>query len=272
MQNQTDSPLDQTLGNFMAMTAKSTVAIVVPLFGYWNDVEDNMMNGEVLSVALRHVQSTLHNVILIFVAHPASLENDMSNPYSVVNVLTKYAQGGNTMSVPVSRDATYGDYIAEGMDVALNSTKASFICVFNPWVITQGGALEVLIDRTNFGDNAKVVSGFNMRPLLDPELFDMFKSTTPIEELDLSTNLMCMSRQIAELINFEEGFHTHKYVERNIWQTIQTARFHCITTQRVPIFEFDFPWDHYETREQLQSDEYKFVTKWGYSPGILDRP
>lgn len=257
-------PLETALGNFMAITAKSTVAVVIPLYGYWNDIPDNPVNGEVLAAVLKRMYSNIHHVILIFVAHPESIPNEPGQKNTVGSIIMGKAQGGNVLNVAVSRDSSYGEYVAEGMDAALENTTASFIVVFNPWVLIQDGALDVLIDRANFGDNAKVISGYDVREAITPEAFDLYKTTAPIEQYDLSLNFLGMPRYAAEIMKLDPEFKTHSFLERDMWQRMFSKGYDVITTQRLPIFPFDFPWTNYETKEQFDLDRAHFVKKWGF--------
>jgi hypothetical protein len=259
------APLETALGNFMAITAKSTVAIIIPLYGYWNDVPENPVNGEVLNAVLRRVYSNIHHLILVFVAHPQSVPHDPKDKDSVGNILLAKAAGGNVLNVSVGRDATYTEYITEGLDAAMNGTKASFFVVFNPWVLIQDGAIDVLIDRANFGDNAKIISGFDVREAISPEAFDIYKTSTPREQLDLSLNFLGMPRFVAEMLQLDPEYKTHKWLERDMWQRMFSTGFDVITSQRLPIFPFDFPWNSYETKEQFDGDRAHFIKKWGFN-------
>jgi len=258
------APLESALGNFMQITAKSTVAVVIPLYGYWNDVPDNPVNGEVLSAVLRRVYSNVHHLVLVFVAHPQSIPHSETDKNSVGNILISKAAAGNVLNVAVERDATYSEYVSEGIDAALNATNASFIVVFNPWVLIQEGAIDVIVDRANFGDNAKIISGFDIRSVIEPELFDSYKNSMPIEQWDLSLNFLGMPRFVAEMLQLDPEIQTHKFLERDIWQRMFSKGFDVIASQRLPIFPFDFPWTSYETKEQFDGDREHFTKKWGF--------
>lgn len=262
------APLDAALGNFVQMTAKSTVAVVVPLYGYWNDIPDNPVNGEVLSAVLRRVYSHVHHLIFIFVANPQTIEHKEGDAESVGNILISKAQGGNVLNIAVPRDASYSEYITEGLTAALEDTKAQFMIVINPWVLIQEGAIDVMVDRANFGDNAKIISGFDIRSAIEPENFDQFKASFPKEEFDLSLNFLGMPRFAAEMLHLDHAFKTHRFVERDMWQRMSAANFDVITSQRIPIFPFDFPWGDYETRDMISMDEATFVKKWNFNPGF----
>jgi hypothetical protein len=265
------APNESALGNFMSITAKSTVAVVIPLYGFWNDIKDNPVNGEVLGSVIGRVYSQVHHLIYIFVAHPQTIENDPLNPESVHNILLSKAVGGNVLNVAVERDAPYADYVQEGITAALEDTKAQFIVVFNPWVLIQEDSIDVIVDRANYGDKAKIVSGFDMRSLIEPEGFASYKNTQPIEQWDLNLDLLCMPRFIAEMLTLDPEFKTHAFLERDMWQQIVTKGFDVISSQRIPIFPFDFPWTNYETRQDFAADEVRFQRKWHFNPGLKHR-
>lgn len=261
--------LDDTLGNFMSVTAKSKVAIIVPLYGYWADIKDNFLIKEhILSIVMNRVYSNVHQLYVVFVANPQSLPNEGADQYSTVNVILGKSQGGNVKTIPVARDATYPQYIEAGMDCAINETNAQFMLVFNPWVMLQDGAIDILVDRINRGDDAKVISGFDFRSLVEPEAFDQAKMTIPKEEWDFSFNFMGMARFMAEMIKFDTNYKTHQFMEKDIWQQVFSMGFGVISSQRVPIFPFDFNWKNYESKEDFDQDREHFNKKWSFDPGL----
>lgn len=267
---QAEQPLDRTIDNFMSITAKSTVAVVVPLYGFWGDIPENPVNGEVLKLALSRLYSNVHHLYIIFVAHPQSLPNDIKDPNSVANILLGKSKMGNTRNIAVSnRDATYNEYVGEGMKCAVEETNAQFIVIFNPWVMIQEGGLDVLVDRVNRADDAKVVSGYDVRSIIETENFDSYKNNIPSEEWDFSFNFVAMPRYVAEMISFETNYLTHVFLERDIWQQVAQKSFAVISSQRVPIFPFDFPWNEYEKKEDFDGDKQYFSKKWRFDPGLI---
>lgn len=264
-----DQPLSKTLDNFMNVTAKSTVAVIVPLFGFGDDVPDNQVNGEVLAVTLPRLYSSIHHLYLIFVAYPDSLPNDPQDPRSVSNILAGQTKKGNTKFIPVERNAPYSKYISEGMDYALTETNAQFVVVFNPWVMIQDGAIDQLIDRTNRADDAKVVSGLDLRSVIDPEGFDQYKDNSPYEEMDLVLDFMAIPRYLAEQLEVDSEYLTHTLLQRDLWQQVSRKSFYAITSSRVPIFPFDFPWSDYESKTEFNADRQRFAGKWRFDPGIV---
>jgi hypothetical protein len=265
-----EATLYKSLQDFMSVTAKSTVAIVIPLYGFWADIPDNPVNGQVLSLVLNRLysNSNMHQLYFIFVAHPQSLPNDPKDPKSVSNILMRHAKMGNTKNIPVGRDATYAEYVREGMEYAINETQAQFIVVFNPWTLIQHGGLDVLIDRCNRADDAKIVSGFDLRSVIEGEQFDSYKNNTPSEDWDLTFNFVAMPRYAAEGITLDPEYQTHAFLERDVWQQAAGMNYAVIASQRIPIFPFDFPWSDYETRESFEADRAHFAAKWRFDPGI----
>jgi len=263
-----DSQFDKTITDFMNVTAKSNVAVIVPLYGFWNDIQDNPVNGEVLKITLDRLYSNVHGLYLIFIAHPQSLSTDTKDPLSVGNVLAAKSKMGNSTFLPIERTAAYVEYVAKGIEYALNETKAEFIVVFNPWTLIQHGAVDVLVDRCNQGDNAKVVSGFDIRSVIEPESFDNYHYTIPKEQYDLSFDFLAMPRFVAEMLEIDPNYKTHMFLQRDLWQQVGQRSFTPITTQRVVIFPFDFPWEDYEGRGEFEADREYFNGKWRFDPGI----
>lgn len=260
--------LDESIKDFMSVTANSSVAVIIPLYGFWSDIEDNPVNGELLKVALDRLYSNVHHLYLVFVANPQSIPNEMNNPHSVANILISKSRQGNVQNLSVPRNATYPEYIKEGMDFAINETNARFMVIFNPWTMIQENAFDMIVDRSNRGDEARVISGYDVRSIIEPENFDGYVNRTPNEEFDFSFNFASMPRFMAEMIKIDTNFQTHVFVQRDIWQQVAQMGFAVITTQKIPIFPFDFPWSNYETKEQFDEDKEKFAKKWGFNAGI----
>jgi hypothetical protein len=260
--------LDETIKDFMSVTAKSTIAVIIPLYGFWGDIPDNPINGDVLKVALDRLYSNVHHLYLIFVGNPQTIPSDMSDPSSVANILLSKSKMGNVQNIPVPRNATYNEYVKEGMDFAIHETNAQFMVVFNPWTMIQEHSLDMIVDRANRADEAKVISGYDVRSILEPENFDVYRNNMPNEEFDFSFNFVAMPRFMAEMISVDVNYKTHVFAQRDIWQQVAQQGFAVISTQKIPIFPFDFPWKDYETKEQFNEDGETFRKKWGFNPGI----
>lgn len=262
--NSPESPVDK----FVNLTAKSSVAVIIPLYGYWNDIKDNPVNGEVLSAVLKRVYSNVHHLYIIFVANPQTIPADPNDPESVANILVAKSQGGNVKNIPVERTANYAEYVREGMTYALTETNAQFMVVINPWVMIQEGGIDSIVDRANRADDAKVVSGFNVRSVIHPEGFDSYSTPVPKEAWDISFDFLATPRFAAEMVAFDENYTTHKFLELDIFQTMRTKGFSVISSQQIPVFPFDFPWKDYEKSEMYDADRAYFIKKWGFDPGI----
>ena len=260
--------LEQTLKNFVSRTARSSVAVIIPLFGFWKDAE-TPVDGEALKITLDRLYSNIHGLYLIFVAHPESLPTDKEDPLSVGNILAGRTKMGNTIFLPVKRNDNYVKYLQEGLDCALNETKAEFVMIFNPWVLIQQGSVDILIDRCNQRDDAKVVSGFDLRSVIEPENFDNYTYNIPKEEYDLSFNFLAMPRFIAEMLKLDSNYKTHIFLQRDFWQQVMQRSFAPIASQRILVFPFDFPWEDYETKEEFTADREYFNSKWRFDPGIV---
>lgn len=254
--------------NFINQTAKSNVALIVPLYGYWNDIQDNPVNGEVLAAVMRRVYSSVHNLIVIFVGNPETIPSDPSNPESVANILMTKSQAGNVKSIPVARTASYTEYVREGMTYALEETNAAFIAVLNPWVMIQEGGIDAIVDRANRADDAKIISGFNVRSVIEPESFDSYRVNVPKEEWNINFDFLCMPRFVAEMVPLDPGYATREFLEVDIFNAMRHKGFAVVSSQQMPIFTFDFPWKDYESSDTFEIDRVHFTTKWGFDPGI----
>lgn len=252
-----------SLHAFINKAQKAKVAVVVPLFGYWADAPSQQLNEETLKYVLDRVYSNIHNVVLIFVAEEKRLTPD------VANLLVAKGMAGNTKGVPMAMGSKYGEYLRAGIDMALDDeVAADYVIVVNPWVMMQFNGLDILIDRIN-RDDAKIVSGFDVRNVLLPEQFDVQNYNIPQETRAIDVNLFGMKRATAEIINFDEQFKTHYFIGRDAWQSIFAKGFESVITQRVPIFSFEVDWHEFETAEQYEEDRQHFTSKWHYEAGDI---
>jgi hypothetical protein len=264
-------PIDEAVEHFMTQTTKSSVAVVVPLYGYWNDVIDNPVNGEVLELVLQRIYSKVHHLYIIFVANPQSLPNDFGDSKSVANIIISKSQGGNVKNIPVSRDATYTEYVREGMEFALSATNAQFVVVINPWVMIQEGGLDALIERVNRAGDAKIVSGTNIRTLLQPGQegeFDRYHVASPMERQETDFNFLGIARYAAEMITFDPAYKTKDFLEVDIFQSMRAKGFAVISSDQIPIFPFDFPWSDSVDRAMFEEDRAHFIKKWTFDCGL----
>ena len=257
----TDNPnLNNTLDNYIAATSKSKVAVIVPLFGYWNDVKTDQLNEETLKWSLDRIYSSVHNIYIIFVGELGRTAQP------VADILIGKKQGGNVIGVAAKRGWTYADYLREGFKVAQKETDAAFIINVNPWLLCQHNGIDILVDRIN-RDDVNIVSGFDTRGTVQ-EGFDMLKYNAPIEENDLNLDFMGMKRYAAEMIDIDINYKSHYFIARDMWQSSFAKGFNVITTQSLPIFSFDIDWSDLESREDFEADKAYFISKWKFDPSI----
>lgn len=253
----------------MNVTAKSQVAVIVPLFGYSNEIPDNpLLKDHVLSIVMNRIYSNVHQLFFIFVAVPETLENNPSDPASVSNVLLARDRAGNVKNIPVGREATYPQYVAAGMEYALHETKAQFVMVVNPWVLIQEGAVDAIVDRANRADEAKIISGYDMREKVEPEEFDTYRNSNLKEQWDISLDFLAMPRFAAEMVKWENGYLTHFFMEQDLAQSMKGLGFAVISYPQAGMFPFSFPWKQHELKEQYNVDQETFTKKWGFSIGL----
>ncbi len=257
-----ETTLDRTLKTFIGVTAKSRVAVIVPLFGYRKDIEGNQLGVETLKATLDRIYSGVHQTYILFVGSP-----DRMSP-EVQNYIYVKSQAGNARGIKVDTNASYSEHIKEGLDAAINDTDANYFVIVSPWTIVQHGGLDVIIDRINRSDNAKIVSGYDLRGIISDSEFDEKTFQIPREERDLNFNFVAVTRSFGEMLEIDTRIRTHQYLARDIWQTMYSKGYDVITTQRVPIFSFDIDWLQYEPSGEFEADKLYFISKWGFSPEI----
>ena len=177
-------------------------------------------------------------------------------------------QGGNCIGVHVPNDATYPEYITEGLRVALEDTDAEYILNVNPWVVMQHGVIDTLVDRVNVGDDSSIVCGYDLRTEITPDAFDDYKCLIPKEEHAISFNALAMKRYTAEVLPIDKNYKTRRFMERDVWQTLFSQGRVSIATQRSPIFSFDIDFTALESEEEKELDLHYFISKWGYAPAL----
>jgi hypothetical protein len=249
--------LENNLKSFMSVTARKRVAVSVPLFGYWKDTS-GQLNGETLKYALSNLQSSVHQVYLVFTADSEQLTKDVGN------ILMGKSKGGNSKGIPMKKGKTYADYFIAGLKTCLEDfPEAEFIVHFNPWAVIQPNGLDILIDRTNAGIEG-MVGGFDVKGKVAAENFKNHSFQLPAEYRDVCLDFFAMKRALAEQLVLDAGYKTHYFLPPDIFQSIRTKRYEAITTQKVPILTFDLDWKEFETREQFEMDRAHFQDKWKF--------
>jgi hypothetical protein len=251
------SPLEEKLHSFINTAAKSKVAVVIPMYGYWTNLDSQQLNEETLKATMDRVFSNVHQLYLIFVADPNRVQK------RVGDVLTGIEKGGNFIGVAAKPNDRYGDYLRAGIERALVGTDAQYVVCINPWVLLQYNGIDILIDRLNKED-AKIVSGFDMNRAIEGDEFNDYTFQLPKEFKDIDINFFGMKRYAAEVINFDPNFKTHYLIGRDAWQTISSKGFESIVSQKVPIFTFNVDWHELESIEEFTEDKNVFIKKWHF--------
>lgn len=246
--------------DFIATTARTKLAIIVPLFGYWQDVKDGFLDEEVLDASLERARSYAHNAYVIILAEPQRL------PASTAKVINSKYIAGNARGVAMPNGSSYGDYIRKGMQVALTETDAQYFVFINPWVVVQDHGVDTLIDRINVPDNAPVICGYEMHEKLTPDEFLKHKANAPEELLKLTFNFFGVNRYIAEMCPLDSDMKTQTYLERDFFQNVAAKGYSAVSSERVPIFSFSFDWREYIVDEDYQHDGARFLSKWKFVP------
>src|SRR3990167_4702439 len=120
-----------------------TVGIVIPLYGYWEDSENQQLNNETLAYCLKNVKSHYIKAYFAFVGERTRLSK------SVKNVIISKSMGGGVSALDVEQHSTYAEYVKEGISYFLEETDASFVIVVNPWIMLKEYTIDQMIERLN---------------------------------------------------------------------------------------------------------------------------
>ncbi len=249
-----------TIDDFMARAARSKVAIVIPMFGYWADIKGGFLDEDVLDASLERARSYAHSAYVLLLAEPQRLAPETAK---VIN--SKFISG-NARGIAMPLGSSYGDYLRKGMDVALHETDAQYIVFLNPWVVIQDNGIDTLIDRINIPDNAPVICGYEMNNKVTADDFLKYKANAPMENMFLTFNCFGMARYIAEMCAVDEDMKTQSFLERDFFQNVAAKHFSVVSSERVPIFSFSFDWRQYIPEEDFLHDAAAFKRKWKFVP------
>lgn len=263
-----EEPVHDQFDSFIRSTARSKIAVIVPLYGYWGDVH-GFLKEDTISSAMVNVTSTAHTWYTVVVAESQRMS------HGVYATIAGYNTGGNMRGVDVPVGSSYADYVAKGIEVALDETDAQYIIVYNPWGVIQRHGIDILVDRVNLNGNAPVICGYDLQAELQADQFSSYKATQPREFASyrakhlLSFNFIGMRRFIAEMCSVDPRFKTQPFAERDFFQQIAMKNFDAVTSERVPIYTFKVPWHDYVPDEWYEDDLQEFVKKWGFTPGDI---
>jgi hypothetical protein len=225
--------------DFISKTARSKVAIIIPMFGYWQDVKDGFLDEVTLDSSLERARSYVHNAYVILLGEPQRL------PVSAAKVINSKYIAGNARGVAMPVGSSYGDYVRKGMQVALTETDAQYFVFLNPWIIIQDHGIDTLIDRINIPDNAPVICGYDMREKILPDEFLAYHANVPEELRMLTFNFFGVNRYIAEMCPLDTDIKTQAYLEREFFQNVAAKGYSAVASERVPIYSLSFDWRQY---------------------------
>lgn len=259
--------LEKTLNSFIANTSRSKVAVIVPLYGYWKTIMENPLNVETLKLTVDRINTSQHQLYIFFVGVTNLIQSD------VANYLMGKMQAGNCYGVEVGESATYADYLREGFRVAHDTpdVDAAYFIVLNPWVLIQQNGIDMMVDRLNIGDNAKIISGYDLHESISTNDFDMvefekFCMAVPKEQRDLNTNFFGITRYALEMVTLNPNIKTSHYFKWDMAQSLYQRGYDVITTQRLPIFVFDIDLQDIEQQSDVEADKNYYISVWGFSP------
>lgn len=258
----------QQVNKFVETVEKSKVAVIVPLYGYWEDSPmSQLLNANVLSLVLRQLKSSKHNLYIIFVGESQRLGK------KITDVLIGAQMGGNTKGLEVPAGSSYAEYLTDGIEYALQNTEAQFLTIFNPWVRIQEGGLDGLIDFANLG-TIGIVSGYDVSREIAPEQFDSYNPVSPKDFYDINIDFVAMRRQYAEMLEIDKDergnsrYRTHYFLPIDFVRRMFQKGFEVRTTQRVPVFPGTIDWTMLEDRGAYEADKQFFISKWGFDPSV----
>jgi hypothetical protein len=252
----------------------SKVVAIVPLYGYWNDVDVEELTEQVLMVSLFRLKSSKTPLNIVFVLEKQRVTE------GVRNVLIGRIKGGNVVLREVEPFSSYSEYLSEGFDSAISLLESddyrnTFIVVMNPWIIIREDGVDTLLERLNKMD-AFIVSGYDLRfhegKGIKSEEFDNFKFNPPIEIRDFDMNFWGITGTMAFELTKNEGidteYKTHYFISRDLWTRSRTRGFEVIQSQFIPIYSFEINWKQLESIDEFNEDKRRFLEKWGFDPGI----
>lgn len=253
------------------MPPETKVALVIPLYGFWSDLQTQELTAKVLQASLFRAKTEKHKLYYVFVAEAARVDD------GVKNLLAGKGLGGNMLAVGVDKLSSYSEYLTEGIDAALTDTDATFIAVLNPWTIVREGAIDALVERLNKKDVA-IVSGYDLRTHVDTakapsgvpaSQLDTFQFNPPIEVRDFCSNFWGMTRQNAERVTIDVDYITQYFVARDTWQSSRHRGMEVISSQMLPIYSLQVDWKNIEQSTDYSTDMQLFMKKWTFDPQIL---
>lgn len=241
-----------------------TVAIIIPLYGYWKDLANSELNLDVLKYTLSRATSFHNKIYFLFPCEAPRLDNEVKN-YLVGKQLA-----GNAVGVEVEPFATYADYVNEGIEFALEETDARFLIVMNPWIAVREGGLDRMLNLLNRAD-VSACSGYDMRKknLPDTEL-DTYEFNPPQDTVGFDINFFGITRPVADMMRFDIGYRSTAFLSRDFYEEMRRNGYSLLLTEQIPFYSFPVSWKDLEDPGDFAQDKQKFNEKWRFDPLITE--
>lgn len=248
-----------------------TIAIIVPLYGFFKDLNVEQLNSESLEVSLDNVKSARHKYNLIFVADGGRLLERVRRA-----IYTK-TLAGNVRGVAVSRFAPYNEYVSEGIKFVIEELpNCDFVIVVNPWISLGAEDIDTMVERVNTlnpgieGDLIHIISGYGANPFMSDSNFQNFKFLPALEEEGFNYNFWGASRQVMDMVNIDSEYKTRYFSQADFWGMAHAKGLSVIKSKHLPIYEFDVDWKAVESSRDFEEDGERFTKKWGFIPGDVN--
>jgi hypothetical protein len=245
-----------------------TIAVVIPLYGFWKDIENGQLNTEVLKYSLDRIKSFFNKVYFLFPAEQQRLDP------MVKNYLIGKQMAGNAVAVVVEPHSTYAEYLNEGISFALEETDCKYVLVVSPWIAIKEGALDRMVNLLNRPDVA-TCSGTDLRlGGVDDSELDTFTYNPPNDLVGVDINFFGMSRPVAEIMRNADGetfnteYKTTHFLARDIFEALKQRGCPSLQTQQITFYSFPVDWSEIEDPADFAEDKETFLHTWNFDPGI----
>ena len=242
-----------------------TIAVILPLYGFFRDLTSPELNLEVLKSVLSRLRSYNNKVYFLFPSEPPRLPDDIKN------YLLGQQLGGNAVGVEVDPFSTYSDYVNEGISFALEETDSRFLIVVNPWVAIRPGSIDTMVSLLNRPDVA-VCSGTDLRKMnISDQEADTYVFNPPRDFTGLDINFFGLTRPVAESVKIDTQYKTVSFLSRDLYENLSRMGFPSMLTQHIPFYSFPVTWKDLEDPGDFQEDHDLFLQKWRFeTPDIRE--
>jgi len=239
-----------------------TVTFVIPLYGFTNDVNIDLLDYNALRMTLLNLKSKNIGSYIIFVG-----ENGNTN-INVLNVIEGMKKGGNVRAVETEKYSSLAMYLNEGIRSALELTSSNFIICVSPFVMLQQDTVDRMIDILNKGEIG-IYSGFDARidGVSDTEFEG--KEYIPIKYFDLvDINLFGFHRNSADNVLFDTEYRSRKYLAIDLWNSMRMKGYECVNSNAALFWSLDIDWSSLDTDSNVSLDKDRFIKKWRFEPTL----